>query len=140
MLAERATLVFDRVDVDGSVAESGQESKQYYVPHVGTAITDGPAATDAQAGADAQAVDEIPRVTRTRRGGAAPSAGLQAEPAAAVRQRVDRRWPVFVGPIGSGVATIGLVGLLAGGSAVAAWLVVAAGVVMAITAIVAAYR
>lgn len=120
------------------MAESGQESKQYFVPQPGTSISDGPAATGGQP--DAGAGNEVPRITRARRGGAASSAGPQAESSAAPRQRVDRRGPVFVGPIGSGVATIGLVGVLAGIAAAGAWAVVAVGVVMAITAIVAAYR
>lgn len=47
---------------------------------------------------------------------------------------------MFVGPIGSGLATIGVVGMLAGLAAVGAGVVIAVGVVMAITAIIAAYR
>lgn len=69
----------------------------------------------------------------------APGQGASQQ-VSAPRQRVDRRWPMFVGPIGSGLATIGVVGMLAGLAAVGAGVVIAVGVVMAITAIIAAYR
>lgn len=122
-------------DGDGHVTDIGQDQQQreqYFVPHV-----------EAPASSVMVAVEDVPRVTRARgsRGVASAEASTD-EPAVPPRERgtSTATWPLFVGPAGSGGATLGAVALLAGAPAVISGVVIVVGVAMAIAALVVAFR
>ncbi len=109
-----------------------QPGQQFFVPHV-----------DAPTAGDVTAADEVPRITRSRRSGSVPAgAATTSEPKdpALERRTSTARWPVVVGPIGSGGATFGVLAILAGAPPALAGAAIALGAAMAVAALIVAYR
>ena len=97
--------------------------EQYVVPHAGDPASGVP--TPAVVPAPASPAP-APNVGDTFRGRPKRSKG--------------RRWTIVVGPLGSGVATLGALFVVAEAPAVLAWSMVGVGVVAAVVSLVVAHR